>query len=194
MLVTPVNQEPALSRKPLPTTLDDDQRDPVWVSSASPRLPLRLGGPGTLNSKRSLQRESGDPTKLNLQAVFPLKTGEPVAASETIDTLATKKCKPCEGGVDVLDAEVAQSWCDSMPEWSLTDDGKMIRRKMNTGNFRKALKHLQTVGELAEQEGHHPDLHLTGYRHLTIELTTHAIGGLSENDFILAAKIDQALA
>jgi 4a-hydroxytetrahydrobiopterin dehydratase len=50
------------------------------------------------------------------------------------------------------------------------------------------------IAELAEAEGHHPDLHLTGYRNLKIELTTHAIGGLSENDFILAAKIDAILA
>ena len=58
-------------------------------------------------------------------------------------------------------------------------------------NFVAAMEFLNLVGDLAEREGHHPDLHLTGYRNVTIELTTHAIAGLSENDFILAAKIDE---
>jgi len=116
-----------------------------------------------------------------------------MSASDTIDSLAKKHCVSCEGGIEPLAADVAKDWCDSMSHWSLVEDGKMIRRRMNTRNFQTGLKHVQTVGELAEQEGHHPDLHLTGYRHLTIELTTHAIGGLSENDFILAAKIDRVL-
>jgi 4a-hydroxytetrahydrobiopterin dehydratase len=58
-------------------------------------------------------------------------------------------------------------------------------------NFKAAVEFLNGVAELAERENHHPDLHLVGYRNLSIELTTHAIGGLSENDFILAAKIDE---
>jgi 4a-hydroxytetrahydrobiopterin dehydratase len=55
------------------------------------------------------------------------------------------------------------------------------------------LQSINKIGEIAESEGHHPDLHLTGYRNLRVDLTTHAIGGLSENDFIVAAKIDEAL-
>ncbi|QDT05921.1 Putative pterin-4-alpha-carbinolamine dehydratase [Rubripirellula lacrimiformis] len=76
------------------------------------------------------------------------------------------------------------------PQWTLDESGKMISRQFNTGNFVKAVKLIQQVAEIAETEQHHPDLHLTGYRHLRIDLTTHAIGGLSENDFIIAAKID----
>ncbi len=76
-------------------------------------------------------------------------------------------------------------------EWQLSDDGRSIFRKRSFPNFLEALSYLNRVGGLAEEEQHHPDLHLVGYRNVRIELTTHAIGGLSENDFILAAKIDR---
>lgn len=66
-----------------------------------------------------------------------------------------------------------------------------IYRKFPCGNFVQAVDLIRQIADLAEDEQHHPDLHLTGYRNLRVELTTHAIGGLSENDFIVAAKIDQ---
>jgi len=70
-------------------------------------------------------------------------------------------------------------------------DGKRIRRDWRVKDFQAGLEFLNKAGALAEQEGHHPDLHLEGYRNVAIELWTHALGGLSENDFILAARIDQ---
>ena len=70
----------------------------------------------------------------------------------------------------------------------------MISRKWALKNFIEALALVNKAGEIAEEDQHHPDLHLTGYRNLRIDLTTHAIGGLSENDFILAAKLDAAAA
>ena len=78
-----------------------------------------------------------------------------------------------------------------LPGWRLTEDGQRIRRAWVAKNFLAAMEFFNRVAELAEAEGHHPDLHLVGYRHVDIELWTHAIGGLSENDFISAAKIDQ---
>ena len=69
----------------------------------------------------------------------------------------------------------------------------MISRKITCKHFVEAMKLVNQVADVAEAEQHHPDLHLTGYRHLRIDLTTHAIGGLSENDFIVAAKIDELL-
>jgi 4a-hydroxytetrahydrobiopterin dehydratase len=66
-----------------------------------------------------------------------------------------------------------------------------IRREWRVKDFLTALDFFRQVGEVAEAEGHHPDLHLSGYRNVAIELWTHAVGGLTENDFILAAKIDQ---
>lgn len=106
--------------------------------------------------------------------------------------LTQKKCKPCEGGVEPCAIDFSKSQMASIPEWSLTDDGRMISRKWTLKNFVEAMKLANRAGEIAEEDQHHPDFHLTGYRHLQIDLTTHAIGGLSENDFILAAKIDQA--
>ncbi len=77
-----------------------------------------------------------------------------------------------------------------IPAWKTDANQRSIRRTWSLKNFVQAMQLLQRVADLAEAEQHHPDLHLTGYRNVAIELTTHAIGGLSENDFIVAAKID----
>jgi 4a-hydroxytetrahydrobiopterin dehydratase len=87
--------------------------------------------------------------------------------------------------------EQVTQYLQALPQWRLTDDGQRIRREWRMKDFVAGLAFFDRVGKLAEDEGHHPDLHLTGYRNAAIELWTHAIGGLSENDFILAAKIDQ---
>ena len=102
----------------------------------------------------------------------------------TIKELKTKKCQPCEGGVPPVPREEVERLLHDLPGWELTEDGQRIRREWT-------VKHFNRVAELAEDEGHHPDLHLVGYRSVAIELWTHAIGGLSENDFITAAKIDE---
>ena len=78
----------------------------------------------------------------------------------------------------------------ALPEWKLTSDGQRIRREWRARDFAAALDFFNRVGRIAEQEDHHPDLHLAGYRNVAIEIWTHAAGGLTENDFILAAKID----
>ena len=106
--------------------------------------------------------------------------------------LTAKKCKPCEGGVEPCSVEFAKSQLDSLKDWDLSDDGHMISRRWKLKNFVQAMKLVNAAAEVAEAEQHHPDLHLTGYRNVQIDLTTHAIGGLSENDFIVAAKIDAA--
>ncbi len=111
----------------------------------------------------------------------------------TAGSLCQKKCVPCEGGVPVIDAAAAKPYLEAIPDWSISDDGVMISRKINAKNFVRAMAILQTIATVAEEEQHHPDLHLTGYRHVRIDMTTHAIGGLSENDFIVAAKIDAAI-
>jgi 4a-hydroxytetrahydrobiopterin dehydratase len=105
--------------------------------------------------------------------------------------LAKKKCRPCEGGVPPLSSDEVQRLLPGVPQWRLTADGKALRREWRVKDFTTALDFFQRIGQIAETEDHHPDLHLTGYRNVAIELSTHALGGLSENDFILAAKIDQ---
>src|SRR5258708_6953783 len=105
--------------------------------------------------------------------------------------LIEKKCVPCEGGIPPLDGTEVEALLGSVPEWRLTGEGKRIRREWRAKNFLAAIDFFNEVADLAEAEGHHPDLHLEGYRNVAIEIWTHAIGGLSENDFILAAKIDR---
>ena len=106
--------------------------------------------------------------------------------------LAQRKCKPCEGGTEPLPPSAAQQLLEDVTGWELVD-GKSIRKTVRCQDFLDAVSVIQRIAPIAEAEDHHPDLHLTGYRRLTIELSTHAIGGLSENDFILAAKIDALL-
>lgn len=75
--------------------------------------------------------------------------------------------------------------------WDLDEEAKSIHRSWTRKNFVDAMGFFNRIADIAESEQHHPDLHLTGYRHARVALKTHAIDGLSENDFILAAKIDQ---
>src|SRR5947207_2024658 len=112
-------------------------------------------------------------------------------ATANASTLTQKHCVPCERGVSKLSREQVNHYLADVPAWKLCADGQKIRREWRVKDFATALDFFRRVGDIAEKEDHHPDLHLTGYRNVAIELSTHAIGGLSENDFILAAKIDQ---
>jgi 4a-hydroxytetrahydrobiopterin dehydratase len=112
-------------------------------------------------------------------------------STTTAEDLLRRTCTPCEGGVSALHAEEARAMLDQVDGWEFADDGKRIRRQWTAKNFNAAIAFFNRIAELAEREGHHPDLHLEGYRHVTVVLWTHAIGGLSENDFILAAKINE---
>ena len=106
--------------------------------------------------------------------------------------LTQRKCKPCEGGAEPLPPSAAQRLLQDVKGWELVE-GTTLRKTVTCKDFLDAVSLIQRIAPIAEAEDHHPDLHLTGYRKLTIELSTHAIGGLSENDFILAAKIDQLI-
>ena len=106
------------------------------------------------------------------------------------DQLAEKKCLPCEGGVAKFTPDEAAEQLKQLNGWELTGDSQRIRKSWVVTNFMAAIRFFEEVAKVSESEGHHPDLHLEQYRNVTIELWTHAIGGLSENDFICAAKID----
>lgn len=111
--------------------------------------------------------------------------------TQTDEQLVTKKCVPCEGGVPKYSWNEAEEQLKSLDDWHLTHDGQRIRKDWVVKNFMAGMEFFNAVARLAEDEQHHPDLHLEGYRNVWIEIWTHAIGGLSENDFILAAKIDR---
>ena len=104
--------------------------------------------------------------------------------------LTDKRCVPCEGGSVPLFLPKAQELLKEIPDWQLSGDGKTISRTFKFNNFAEALAFANNVGAIAEEENHHPDM-LVAWGKVTIELSTHSIGGLSENDFILAAKVDQ---
>mgnify|MGYP001027102289 CR=1 FL=1 len=104
--------------------------------------------------------------------------------------LSTKSCTPCEGGVEPMTREQAQAMLAEVPGWALTEGGKSIVRRFERKDFVHALALVNRIGELAEREGHHPDITF-GWGYVTVELYTHKIGGLHENDFILAAKINR---
>ena len=112
-------------------------------------------------------------------------------STQSVEQLVAQKCVPCEGGVPACSREEAQAQLENLAGWQLSADGQRISKPWLAKDFVAAMKFFNRVAELAEDEGHHPDLHLEGYRNVSIEIWTHAIGGLSDNDFILAAKIDQ---
>jgi 4a-hydroxytetrahydrobiopterin dehydratase len=104
--------------------------------------------------------------------------------------LTQRKCKPCEGGVAALTrAEAEQLLGNLSREWRLTDDARALRRELKFKDFFRTMSFVNALAHIANIEDHHPDLEV-GYGYCRVLFTTHAIGGLSENDFICAAKID----
>jgi 4a-hydroxytetrahydrobiopterin dehydratase len=103
--------------------------------------------------------------------------------------LLKKKCVPCEGGAVPLSKDEALKYMGQVPGWKLDEGAKQISKQFKFKDFIGAINFVNNVAEIAESEGHHPDIKIN-YNKVLLELSTHAIGGLSENDFILAAKVD----
>lgn len=107
--------------------------------------------------------------------------------------LTKKHCIPCEQGDPPLSKEKEDELKKEIPQWALMRDGThKIRRQFKFKDFVEAMRFVNKVADLAESEGHHPDITIV-YSRVNLDLFTHAVGGLSENDFILAAKIDNIL-
>ena len=107
--------------------------------------------------------------------------------------LLNKKCAPCEGGVAALDISEIHKYQKKVDGWDIVQNDKktyILEKKFSFKNFLISQKFINEVGKISEEEGHHPDI-LFGWGYAKINITTHAIEGLSENDFILAAKIDK---
>ena len=103
--------------------------------------------------------------------------------------LTAKRCVPCRGGIPPLTRAEAKRYLGEVPDWRLTDEATWVGRKFTFPDFAQAMAFAQRVGEVAESEGHHPDITF-GWGYCTLAIQTHKIKGLHENDFILAAKID----
>ncbi len=106
--------------------------------------------------------------------------------------LTQKHCVPCEGGMPPLEPDRVPNYLKYAPGW-ISPDGKKITKEFEFKDFKAAMAFVNNVAGLAEAEGHHPDIYIF-YNKVRLELSTHAIGGLSENDFILAAKINNLAA
>ena len=107
-----------------------------------------------------------------------------------MNKLSKKKCVPCEGGTPPLTAEEIANLKAKIPNWTVAEDQKSISLEFEFKNFAEAFAFANKIAAIAEVENHHPDLHVS-WGKVGVELSTHAIGGLSENDFVLAAKIDK---
>jgi 4a-hydroxytetrahydrobiopterin dehydratase len=107
------------------------------------------------------------------------------------DPLSNRRCRPCEGGVPALTSQEAQRALQQLSaDWRLIEDGKAIWREFAFRDFYRTMSFVNALAHIANLEDHHPDLQV-GYNYCRVRYSTHAIGGLSENDLICAAKIDQ---
>jgi 4a-hydroxytetrahydrobiopterin dehydratase len=109
-----------------------------------------------------------------------------------LDELAAKSCVPCRGGIPPLTEARAREFLVGTPGWSLSENATRLARRFEFEDFKKAMEFVNRVADIAEREGHHPDIAIH-WNKVDLILWTHKIGGLHENDFILAAKIDQLL-
>ncbi len=105
-------------------------------------------------------------------------------------SLTTKTCVPCRGGIPPLTPDAAARYLGEAPGWQLLESATRIERRLRFGNFAETLAFVNKVGELAEAEGHHPDISF-GWGYCTVVFYTHKIKGLHENDFIMAAKVNE---
>jgi 4a-hydroxytetrahydrobiopterin dehydratase len=108
-----------------------------------------------------------------------------------IPDLSKKHCTPSGKATKALTLSQRKQYLAVVPHWTLAADGKSISRKWIAKDFLTALDFFNRVGKIAQAQDHHPDLHLRGFRNVTVELSTLDLGGLSENDLIMAAKIDR---
>lgn len=109
-----------------------------------------------------------------------------------MNKLTDIKCVGCEGGIPPLSKEEIQQLLKEIPKWQVSEDGKWLLRDLTFKNFYHVMGFINALAYLANQENHHPDLSM-GYNYCHIKLSTHAVSGLTQNDFILAAKINLLL-
>jgi len=107
----------------------------------------------------------------------------------TMNELQNKRCLACESGVKPLERKEMDQWLSQIPSWALNTEATELSRRFTFKNFYHTMAFVNVIAWMAHQENHHPDMEI-GYNYCLIKYSTHAIGGLSENDFICAAKAD----
>jgi len=103
--------------------------------------------------------------------------------------LEERRCKPCEGGVDKMRRDQAEALLGQIPGWEISEEGDSIRRRFKFPDFYRTMAFVNALAWIANQEDHHPDFS-TGYNYCDVTYSTHAVDGLSENDFICAAQVN----
>ncbi|CAD7704124.1 unnamed protein product [Ostreobium quekettii] len=143
-----------------------------------------------------------DPTAGELESGFASKVLgnantehqiKPPEAMSNIMGLKTRKCVPCEQGGEPLPSKEVDLLCNQVPGWKVIKDSEgrdRIRTEWKVKSFVHGLECFKRIAEVAEEQNHHPDLHLENWNTVRLELWTHSVGGLTENDFIMAAKIN----
>jgi 4a-hydroxytetrahydrobiopterin dehydratase len=111
--------------------------------------------------------------------------------SEVCD-LTDRHCEPCEGGVAPMSREQAEALLADVPGWSISENGRMISRRFEFPGFFRTMSFINAMAWVVNNEGHHPDFS-AAYNYCAVGFTTHAIDGLSENDFICAARLNALL-
>lgn len=162
-------------------------------------------GVHSMMKEELLSRGAIDPEDLNLYTITddeakiieiikaaPIRNGVPLGHTTTPEALAKKECAACEEKTDPLSSEQNEELLEQLNQWILIDNVS-IEKTLKFEDFNEAVAFVNKVADIAEKEGHHPNLCVFDYKKVKITLTTHAIKGLSENDFILASKIDELL-
>lgn len=130
--------------------------------------------------------------RYNEESELPSNNNHSSNKDRPISSLTKKHCVPCERGTYPLSKEESKNLLKEVNNWTLVED-REIEKNYVFKDFREALEFINKVGKIAENEGHHPDIKLHNFKEVNVKISTHAIDGLSENDFILAAKIDDLL-
>ncbi|KAG4381126.1 hypothetical protein AAZX31_15G076200 [Glycine max] len=135
------------------------------------------------------------PTRINSQ-IYKIKDPPRTSAAfcTTNKELSSKKCVPCNTkDLQPMTEDAAGTLLSQIAQWNLVNEGGVLklRRSWKVKTFTKGLEFFRIIADLADAEGHHPDLHLVAWNNVTIEICTHSVGGLTQNDFILAAKINE---
>ncbi|KAE9454638.1 hypothetical protein C3L33_13472, partial [Rhododendron williamsianum] len=161
---------------------DEEDKDEIQILEPVHKLGIEQGSGALLRRRKSL-----------FEATSSAKERKDASQISKPD-LSTKKCVPCMSiEMRVMTEQEAHELISQVPEWDLVNEGGRLRlsRSWNVKTFLKGLEFFQAVANVAEAEGHHPDLHLVEWNNVKIEIWTHAVGGLTESDFIIAAKIDR---
>ncbi|XP_051133773.1 pterin-4-alpha-carbinolamine dehydratase 2, mitochondrial-like [Andrographis paniculata] len=168
-------------------------RNGLSYASASPPFSLSYTHTYTAGSQARTTAQASSVSEYSAIIVGEYRHRFGKEFDRTMDDLSMKKCVPCDTKeLRPMTGEAAKILIQQVPGWNLLNEGgfQKLHRSWKVKTFVKGMEFLRLVADISEAEGHHPDLHLVEWNNIKIDIWTHAVGGLTENDFILAAKIN----